>query len=378
VVTTTGGGAAMVVDQLGVRGITVQKPSEATLARLQAAQIPGHAGRVLDLTLAGARYEVMKQALAILLDAPEFDMVIAVVGSSSRFQPELAVKPIIDSASHSKPLLAMLVPDAPQALAQLTQAGIPCFRTPEGCADVVASVLSRRAPRKPALPLDDQNTGTFISEAQAYAVLDTLQVPHAPYAVLPLNGSLPDLAFPYPVVAKVCSAQIPHKTEVGGVLLNLNSTDALHEALATLRTRLTERAPDVACSEVLVQPMCQGLAEVLVGYRTDPDAGPVVLLAAGGIWAEVARDRSIRLAPVSPEVAWDMIREVRALQTLTGLRGKPTGDLAALAQAISHLSQLAVRPELGIVEAEVNPMLVMPEGQGVTAVDALMLRCKTE
>jgi succinyl-CoA synthetase beta subunit len=119
--------------------------------------------------------------------------------------------------------------------------------------------------------------------------------------------------------------------------------------------------------------MCQGLGEVLIGYRTDPDAGPIVLLAAGGIWAEIARDRSIRLAPVSTEVAWEMIGEVRALQTLTGLRGKPKGDLAALAQAISDLSQLAVRPELGIVEAEINPMLVMPEGKGVTAVDALML-----
>lgn len=374
VVTTTGGGAAMVVDQLGVRGVDVRQPTEATLARLKAAGIPGNAGRVLDLTLAGTRYEVMKQALEILLDAPEFDMVIAVVGSSARFQPELAVKPIVVSACHTKPLLAMLVPDAPQALAQLTLAGIPCFRTPEGCADVVASVLDRRAPRPPALQVPGAGQGAFISEAQAYAVLDTLNVPHAPCSVLPLGGPVPALAFPYPVVAKVCSAQIPHKTEVGGVVLGVSSPEDLNGALATLRTRLAERVPGVSCDEVLVQPMCQGLTEVLVGYRTDPDAGPVVLLAAGGIWAEVVRDRSIRLAPVSTEVAWDMIHEVRSLQTVTGLRGKPRGDLAALAQAISALSQLAVRPELGILEAEVNPMMVMREGEGVLAVDALMVR----
>lgn len=373
VVTTTGGGAAMVVDQLSVRGVQVQKPTDATLARLQAAGIPGNAGRVLDLTLAGTRYEVMKQALDTLLEAPEFDMVIAVVGSSARFQPELAVKPIVDSACHGKPLLAMLVPDAPQALAQLTHAGIPCFRTPEGCADVVASVLDRRTPRPPAHPLLGTGPGGFISEAQAYAVLDTLKVPHAPCAVLPLSGPVPDLPFAYPVVAKVCSAQIPHKTEVGGVVLGVHSPAAMSDALNTLRTRLAERAPGVCCDEVLVQPMCQGLSEVLVGYHIDPNAGPVVLLAAGGIWAEVVRDRSIRLAPVSTEVAWDMIREVRALQTVTGLRGKPKGDLAALAQAISALSQLAVRPELGILEAEVNPMMVMGEGEGVLAVDALMV-----
>lgn len=374
VVTTTGGGAAMVVDQLCVRGVEVQLPSEATLARLQAAGIPGHAGRVLDLTLAGTRYDVMKQALDTLLEAPEFDLVIAVVGSSARFQPELAVRPIIDSASHPKPLLAMLVPDAPQALAELTHAGIPCFRTPEGCADVVASVLDRRALRPPAHAAVGTGAGRFISEAQAYAVLEQLRVPHAPCAVLPLDAPPPALDFPFPVAVKLCSAQIPHKTEVGGVVLGVASTAALHDAVGTLRGRLAEHAPAVRCDEVLVQPMCQGLAEVLVGYRVDPDVGPVVLLAAGGIWAEVARDRSIRLAPVSTAVAWDMIGEVRALQTVTGLRGKPRGDLAALAQAISALSQLAVRQELGILEAEVNPMMVMREGEGVLAVDALMVR----
>lgn len=377
VVTTTGGGAAMVVDQLCVRGVEVQLPSEATLARLKAAGIPGNAGRVLDLTLAGTRYEVMKQALSILLDAPEFDMVIAVVGSSARFQPELAVKPIVDSANHSKPLLAMLVPDAPQALAQLTQAGVPCFRTPEGCADVVASVLARRTPGTPASSTRGNSAGAFISEAQAYTVLDTLNVPHAPTVTATLSGPVPTLPFPYPVVAKLCSAQIPHKTEVGGVVLGVGSSDALSETLSTLRTRLVERAPNVQCDEVLLQPMCKGLSEVLVGYRIDADAGPIVMLAAGGIWAEVVRDRSIRLAPVSTDTAWDMIREVRALQTLSGLRGRPKGDLAALARAISALSQLAVHPELQVLEAEVNPMLVMAEGEGVLAVDALMVRAST-
>ena len=110
------------------------------------------------------------------------------------------------------------------------------------------------------------------------------------------------------------------------------------------------------------------------GYEVDPHAGPLVMLAAGGIWAEVARDRSIRLAPISVETAHQMIDEVRALKTVTGLRGRPRGDLEALAHAVSALSQLAVRPELGIVEAEVNPMMVMPQGQAVMAVDALVLR----
>src|SRR5256885_16758183 len=119
---------------------------------------------------------------------------------------------------------------------------------------------------------------------------------------------------------------------------------------------------------------CKGLAEVLVGYRIDPDAGPVIMLAAGGIWAEVLRDRSIRMAPVSVETAREMVAEVRLLQTVSGLRGKPRGDLEALAHAIAALSRLALRPELGVLEAEANPLMVLPEGQGVVAVDALVLQ----
>ena len=103
------------------------------------------------------------------------------------------------------------------------------------------------------------------------------------------------------------------------------------------------------------------------------EAGPVVMLAAGGIWAEVARDRSIRLAPVTIEAAREMVDEVRALRTVSGLRGKARGDLEALAAAVCALSQLALKPKLGIHEAEVNPM-VLAERQGVVAMDALILR----
>ncbi|CAB5686854.1 Uncharacterized conserved protein [Delftia tsuruhatensis] len=374
VVTTTGGGAAMVVDQLGLRGITVQPVSGETLQRLQEAGIPGSAGRVLDLTLAGTRYEVMKKALDILQQAPEIDMVVAVVGSSARFQPDLAVKPILDSACHAKPLVAMLVPDAPQAMAALTQAQLPCFRTPESCADAIAAVFARRVPGPPAAMPPDQGPGHTLSEAQAYGLLDSLQVPHAPFVCLAFGDTPGELPFDYPVAAKLCSPDIAHKTEVGGVALGLQDARQLAQAIDSLRANLAQRAPGVACEQVLVQPMRKGLAEVLVGYRIDPDAGPVVMLAAGGIWAEVLRDRSIRLAPVSVETAAGMIEEVRMLQTVSGLRGTAKGDLRALALAISHLSQLAVRPELGVLEAEVNPLMVMPEGQGVLAVDALVLQ----
>lgn len=374
VVTTTGGGAAMAVDQLGIRDVVVEPASDATLARFEAAGIGVSPGRVLDLTLAGTNYAVMKGALDIMSDAPEFDLVLAVVGSSARFQPHLAVKPIIDSASSSKPLAAMLVPDAPEALRSLTEAGVPCFRSPEACADAIASLLARRAPGTPPTVLAVRGEPKALSESDAYAILDELGVPHAPAVTMPLAAPVGRLPFAYPVVAKVCSAEIPHKTEVGGVVLGIKDQSELEAALGTLRANLRERAPHKHCDDVLVQPMTAGLTEVLVGYRVDPEAGPIVMLAAGGIWAEVARDRSIRLAPVSVDGALGMIAEVKALKTVSGLRGKKKGDLEALARAVSALSQLAVKPDLRIAEAEVNPMMVLAEGEGVLAVDALVLR----
>ncbi|MCZ2499089.1 CoA-binding protein [Xylophilus sp. Kf1] len=374
VVTTTGGGAAMAVDQLGIRDVVVQAPSAETLARLREKGIVVSPGRVVDLTLAGVRYEVMKAALDVLLEAPEFDLVLATIGSSARFQPDLAVKPIIDSAHHRTPLAAMLVPDAPEALARLTEAGVPCFRSPEACADGIAAVFARRVPSHtpPRLPSTDE--ARSLDEAEAYAVLEQLGVPCSPFVTAALDGPVPALPFDFPVVAKVCSAAIPHKTEVGGVVLGIQDAGALQAAMSELAARLAERAPGIACDRMLVQRSARGLAEVLVGYRVDPDAGPVILLAAGGIWAEVMRDRSIRLAPVSIETAHEMILEVKSLRTLAGLRGRPPGDLDALAEAISALSQIALRPELRIREAEVNPLMVMPRSQGVVAVDALILQ----
>jgi succinyl-CoA synthetase beta subunit len=116
--------------------------------------------------------------------------------------------------------------------------------------------------------------------------------------------------------------------------------------------------------------MVSGLGEVLIGYRVDRDVGPVIMVAAGGLFAEVARDRSLRLAPVDLAEAREMIAEVRALAPLAGYRGRPRGDLDALADATVALSRLAGDP--AVVEAEINPLIVRGAGASVVAVDTLV------
>jgi acyl-CoA synthetase (NDP forming) len=365
VITTTAGGAAMVVDPLASRGIEVAPPSDETYARFDAAGIKVSRSRLIDLTLLGTRYEVMKPALDILTTAPEFDLVVTVVGSSARFYPDLAVRPIIDSAGARKPIATFLVPEAPQARAELGKAGVANFYTPEACADAVAAALSRRPPR-PLPPtrvsMARSGAGRLLDEGEAYGVLDRLGVPRAPLIALEIDAAAPSLPFAYPVVVKVLAAEISHKSDVGGVALGIADEAALAAAMAAMRARLPR------ARRVLVQPMIPGVGEVLVGYRVDPDAGPLVLLAAGGIFTEIYRDRSLRLAPVDAATAREMIAEVRALKALAGYRGKPAGDLDALAQAVVALSQLASDPS--VIEAEVNPLIVLTEG--VVAVDAVV------
>ncbi|MBD0862232.1 acetate--CoA ligase family protein [Gordonia sp. zg691] len=380
VVTTTGGGAAMVVDQLGVRGIDVQRASDDTFAELARRGVEAAPARIVDVTLAGTKYEVMSQALEVLLGTGEFDLLIAVVGSSARFNPELALRALIDAKDAPTPLAAFVVPDAPDALTLLADEGIPAFRTPEACADVVAATFRRRLPHSAtpvATPPAESSPSRVLDEVEAYGFLDSLSIPHAPAVVLDVPddagqttiGSLP---FSYPVVAKVLDSRIAHKSDVGGVVLHIGDEQQLRDAVVRIAGSVAEHRPDVGVRRILVQPMVSGLGEVLVGYRVDPDAGPIVMLAAGGELAEIHRDRSLRTAPVSREAALEMTREVKALELFRGFRGREHGDVEAIVDTIVALSAIAERPGNGVFEAEINPLLINGVGHGVRAVDALV------
>jgi acetate---CoA ligase (ADP-forming) len=373
VVTTTAGGATMVVDPLASRGVTIEPASATTLARLAAAGIEVKPARLIDLTIAGAQYDTVKSTLDILLSAPEFDLVLVVIGSSARAQPEKTVRPIIESADAGKPLAAFIAPEAPEALAALSRAGVPSFHTPEACADAIAAALARQAPRVLQVRSSPPGAGDgrLVDELAAGTLLDRLGIARAPSVALDIGiTQAPALPFPYPVAVKVLSAEIAHKSDVGGVALGIKDGEALIAAIRKIAADVAERKAGARAERVLVQPMLIGLGEALVGYRVDRDVGPLVMVAAGGVLTEIARDRSLKLAPVDFAMARDMIAEVRGLIPLSGYRGRPKGDLDALAQAIVALSRLADDPT--IVEAEINPLIVRSAGEGVVAVDALV------
>jgi acyl-CoA synthetase (NDP forming) len=327
VVTTTGGGAAAVVDRLGLHGIELASMNDLTMA---------------------ASADTYARTLERLLGSPECDAVLATVGSSAQFHPELAVQPILRAPRTAKPLAAFLTPHAERSLSLLAEKGVPAFRTPEACADAFAAYFAWRAPRiapdlPPAAPTKKDPFG-WVAE---------LDIPVAEHAVVQPPDYRHGIA--YPVALK--RLDLEHKTEAGGVVLDVQSD-----------MELRAHARRMGQERLLVQRMERGLGEAIVGYRDDPVVGPLVLVGAGGTLAEIYRDFALACAPVSEAEALAMIEQVKGLAPLRGYRNLPKGDLAALARAVSAVSRLALAQGRPVAEAELNPLIVRQ--RGVVAVDA--------
>jgi acyl-CoA synthetase (NDP forming) len=340
VVTTTGGGAAAVVDRLGLAGVE--------LAGMH------------DLTMAG-NAQGYRATLERLLADDDCDAVLAAVGSSAQFHPDFAVEPIVQARRGEKPLAAFLTPHAERSLAVLAEHGVAAFRTPEACADALAAFFAWRAPRQFG---DGARTksGTEPELIRApspngFDLLAALGIPVAEHEVVLAPEYAHRVA--YPVALK--RLDVEHRTEVGGVALNIANASELEAA-----------AQRMGAQRLLVQRMETGLAEAIIGYRDDPVVGPVVLVGAGGTLAELYEDVAIELAPVSEALAEEMIARVKGLAVVRGYRNLPRGDVQALARAVAALSRLAQIPGRPVREAEVNPLIVKRDG--VIAVDALVVR----
>ena len=377
VITTTGGGGAMVVDRLGSQGLRLVGPSDETVRRCRAKGISVQRSTMVDLTAAGIRHDIVHDAIDSVLANPDADAVVMVAGSTAQFYPHLAVDPIVDFAGSDKPLAAYIVPPAEDSRRLLIAAGIAAFRSPEAAADAIAALFRWRAPRAAAASADATAAPAALArirgradEMQALTVFAGLGIEAAASAIVD-PGAAPRIDFGYPVAVKALASELAHKSDAGGVLLDVDGAEALGAAIAELRDNLARRDPGLARASILVQRMESGVAEALVGFVRDAQAGPVVTVGVGGIDAELHDDTAVRLAPVSLAEAREMIDEVRGLTVLSGLRGRPRGDAEALARAVVAMSSLAVAAP-GVAEAEINPLIVRREGSGAVAVDGLL------
>jgi acetate---CoA ligase (ADP-forming) len=217
--------------------------------------------------------------------------------------------------------------------------------------------------------------GGIVSDAAAKAVLADygLEFPRERLvASVDAAVSTAD-AFGYPVVLKVVSDRIPHKTEAGGVELGLRRADDVRVAYERICANAERFLGDPKIDGVLVQEQVERGVELIAGVKVDPALGPFVLVGIGGVTAELLKDVALAPAPVGLETARAMIAGLRAGALLDGYRGAPPADVEAAAKAVSALSRLAVEYSDSLRELDVNPLLVLPRGQGVRVADALMI-----
>jgi acyl-CoA synthetase (NDP forming) len=176
----------------------------------------------------------------------------------------------------------------------------------------------------------------------------------------------------FPVVMKIVSPDIVHKTDVGGVVLNLASEEAVRAAWEQMMQTVAAKASDARIEGVLLAPMIRGGVETIIGVHSDPVFGPAVMFGLGGVFVEVLKDVTFRIAPFDTAEARRMIDEIRGRPMLDGVRGAPPSDIDALAEALSALSRFAAAHRDRLLSVDVNPFVVLPRGEGAMALDAVI------
>lgn len=395
VLTNGGGAGVLAADALALQGGQLAALSAATLAALDAV-LPATWSRGNPVDIIGdAPVERYRLALDILLAAPEVDGVLfmhaptAIVPAAGIAQ---ACLPAMRQAG--KPVLTCWLGGATvQAARQLcAQADLPAFDTPERGIQAWLQLARFHAAQAALLQVPDGRIPLFqpdrarareilhaarrerrawLDGAPAMDLLAAYGIPVAPTRFARDAEEALEAArrIGYPVAVKVASRQVLHKSDVGGVVLNVATPDALRAALIDMRQRISTREPDAHIQGFTVQAMVRrrDAHELIVGLATDPVFGPVLLFGQGGTAVELRQDRTVALPPLNAQLARELIAGTRAARLLAGYRGQPAADTHAVVEVLMKLSQLAC--ELGeVAEIDVNPLLAGPDG--VIALDA--------
>jgi acyl-CoA synthetase (NDP forming) len=387
ILTSTGGAGTLVSDDLGMAGFDTPAPDAATARALRALQTGDHAvldRNPIDVTLAGLKPDLLRGAIDILLKSDSYDALTIIVGSSSLANPTLLVEPIKACLPNSdKPVIAYVSPHAPEVGALLTQAGVPAFAAAESCTAALGAMLkvggfqasAEAAPAALKVAVDDLPSSS-LDEAQAKQLFARFGVPCAPERIVmtPAEAEAAARELGGRVVLKILSSEITHKTEVGGVAVNLTPE--------TVGAHLTAMAADVETKagvrpqRFIVQQMVTGGTELILGMHRDP-LGTAILLGMGGVTAELFKDTTMRLLPpeggLSRADALAMAKELKTWPLLDGFRGRPKLDVEALVDAIVAFSLMTAQLGDRLVEAEANPVFVLPQGQGVRAADGVVV-----
>jgi len=391
VVSHSGGISSLTADMCGAAGLDLPMLGDAARDGINGIlQGFGWAANPADVT-GFANSESFPQIMQHMVDDPRMGtLVVASSGADAQAQQVISQR---DRTDKGVVFLWTGSRDAKAGLGMLRNARIPIFYTPDKLArgmrsrlayhtwrelrpaDGLASVPPRSAAQDMAIAQAVGLGRATLSESESKRLLAAWGVASA-REVLAASAEEAVAAatrLGFPMVLKVDSPDILHKTEAGVVRLNLRDAAQLRTAYTDIMASAKSYAPEARISGVSVQEMVGDGVEVIIGVSCDPQLGPMLLFGSGGVMVEVYNDVALRRCPVTRSEAREMIAEVKGARLLQGFRGRPAADVEALEDALVQVSYFATHMEGHLAELDINPLMVLPAGQGVKAVDALVV-----
>ncbi len=390
IITNAGGPGILATDALERNGLIVARLEKETTEQLIAVLPPAAAtGNPVDV-LGDAASDRYKIAIDIVSKDPNVDGILVVLTPQAMTDITGTAEAIADLSDRiDRPVLTSFM----GAMAVLpgidlmTKRGVPNYPFPERAVTALKAMSDYRKLAAKPLPVFKQidadreavkavfekvraDGRASIGDFEARDIMRAYGLPMPKAELAESADQAVELAekYGFPIVMKIASPDILHKTDVGGVKVGLKTVEEVRETFETMVRQAEKYVPGARIWGCLVQEMAPQGHEILVGMNRDPQFGPLVTFALGGIYVEVLKDATFRIAPFSEEEAYEMLGEIRAHALLDGVRGKPPADKAAIVDALLRINQL-VQDFPEIVELDINPLMVYDEGDGAVAID---------
>ena len=375
VITNAGGPGVLATDAAEKAGLTLVNLDPKTTAVLKAALPEAASGHNPVDVLGDARADRYAAALEACAEDPEVDGIVVVLTPQVMTPCEDVADGIIASAKNH-PLIPMVTcfmggPHIHESRIRLAEKGIPCMETPEAAVSSMAALLrpkKKMTESEEEEDMDDRSSGAngllksqsgLLSEELTEDLFEIYDLPTPMAAVAESADEAVEIAarIGYPVIAKVSSPDILHKTDVGGVRVNLADEDAVRAAYREIIVNCEKHMPEAAVRGILIQQFLPIGSEFIVGAIRDGSFGPLIMVGLGGIYTELFRDTKFSLAPVTEDQAYEMLASLQSWKLLTGMRGKGALDIDGLAGVIVRVSEL-MHDCASIKEIDLNPVLV--------------------
>ena len=387
VISPSGGTVAVTGDRVNAAGLALSEPSPDTCAALRPLLPPGRLFNPLDVggLPRSSGLDSALTAYELFVNDPAIGAILIAVATTPQLEDKVRQWGKAALAG-KKPTAILLTPGAlvDGARNALKEIGCPYTNRLDDALRVLRAAIDygevlRNPPPPPTPSTITANARAHsatlragrLTEPETKALLRSSGIPTTEdvLALTPDEAIRQARSMGYPVVLKAVCRELVHKSEAGAVKLNITSDETLRSAWQDIAHGLSKHLPDAILDGCVVQPMLSGGIEMIVGCRWDPQFGPVVLVGSGGVLVEILDDVQMALAPVSAAHARRLIRALRIAPVLAGVRGRKPADIAALAETVARLSELAAALGPQLTELDINPLLVRETGNGVIALD---------